>query len=544
MKKMNIFKSGALVLGLAVLTSCAGSFLDTKPYTSLFDENFYLNVADAEMALVGCYDALQSASGANPAFHIVSEVLSDDTFGAVGYGDDRKYQAWDRFDISQQPDGIGGNWFADFWTRYYAAVFRCNTLLQKMEGIDFEGNEELRAKIEGETRFLRAQLYFDLVRMFENIPLLEVPTTDNVPQADPSDVYKLIASDLMYAAANIPEDAYPKSAGPSNDGRVTVWAAKAMLARVWMFYTGYYGKDDLGVTKAQVLQGLEDIISNPEYDLEEDFASLWRAASYVPNPDYDPDAAETDVFDKSKYVPTGKSKEVIFAHKFNRTGGSDGNGWIVMMGLRGTTHSPYGTGWGACSVTVPLVNSFEAGDKRKVASIIDIEGEGITSYNADDLKEHTGYLQKKYLNIAFPSGKMDNGGNAGLMDPNDNDYIVIRYSDVLLMAAELGSPNAQDYLDEVRARAGLDPVPATLQNILNERRHELAFEGLRYWDLLRQGLDVAAAAIGTTQTVLTGGIEETFTISADNVKKTRGFMQIPTQEITLSEGVLKQNTGW
>lgn len=543
MKKMNIFKSGAFVLGLAVLTSCGESFLDTKPYTSLFDENYYLNVADAEMALIGCYDALQSASGANPPFHVVAEVLSDDTYGAVGSNDDRKYQAWDRFDVTEQPDGLGGIWFSITWERYYAAVFRTNMLLQKMETIDFGGDEAIRARIEGEARFIRANLYFDMVRLWENIPLLTVPTEDNVPQAPPVDTYKLIVEDLLFAAENIPADAYPKSQGAVNDGRVTCWAAKAMLARVYMLYTGYYGADDLGVTKAEVLAGLEDIISSNEYKLATDFASLWRAASYVPNPDYNPETKENDTLDKSRYIPGGANPEVIFTHKFNNTGGSDGNGWIVMMGVRDAASSPYGQGWGACTVPQSFVDSWEPGDLRKVASIIDLVGESVT-HKPESVKEYTGYLQKKYITIAYPSGRHETGGNGNFNAANDTDYIVIRYADVLLMAAELGSPDAQTYLDGVRDRAGLDPVPATPENILNERHYELAFEGIRYWDLLRQGINYAADVIATEDNVLTGGIPERYVINVDDVKKTRGFMQIPGDQISLSEGVLKQNPGW
>jgi hypothetical protein len=121
----------------------------------------------------------------------------------------------------------------------------------------------------------------------------------------------------------------------------------------------------------------------------------------------------------------------------------------------------------------------------------------------------------------------------------------MRYADVLLMAAELGSPNAQSYLDQVRQRAGLESVAATKENIMNERAVEFAFEGIRYWDLLRQGVDYAASVIAASSgSTLSGGVSDEVSIKAANIIATKGLSQIPNNQITLSNGVLKQNAGW
>jgi hypothetical protein len=122
--------------------------------------------------------------------------------------------------------------------------------------------------------------------------------------------------------------------------------------------------------------------------------------------------------------------------------------------------------------------------------------------------------------------------------------VVIRYADVLLMAAELESANAQTYFDMVRERAGLASKVANQANIMAERRLEFALEGLRYWDLLRQGIDVAADVLAESVTVLNGGAESTKVIAKTNVLATRGFQMIPYNQITLSDNVLKQNPGW
>lgn len=535
---MNKIKILIIALGFG-LASCSESYLDVEPMTDVLDNSFYQTVGDAEMALIGCYDGYQrTTSNGNLSFYVISEVLSDNCFGGTGNTDGRNYQALDRFDISQSPSD--NNLFNGTWTDYYAGIFRCNTLLQKLDGIDFGDNQSTRNRIEGETRFLRAKMYFDMVRLFEKIPLLAEPTTDNVPQAEPSETYKLITEDLKFAADNIPEDAYPKANAAKNDGRVTAHAAKALLARVYLFYTGYYGNNDLGVTKDEVLAGLEEVIASEEFGLVEDFKSLWPAASYVPN-------EEDTTLDKSGYAGRGNI-EVVFAQKFNNTqnynGMLDGNRWLVMMGLRNTNASPYGRGWGACTVNPDLVNAYANDDERKEASIIDIEGEGIEDFDLADQREYTGYTVKKYTPTALPDGTSDTGGENDFQISQDQDFIVIRYADVLLMAAELGSPNAQDYYDQVRTRAGLTARPVSQENIMEERKLEFAFEGLRYWDLLRQGLDVAAAEIAQTEDVLSGGAPDQVVISADNIKKTRGFMQIPNTQITLSDGVLKQNPGW
>lgn len=542
--KLNIFIFGALATGLF---SCSESFLDTESMTSLFDNNFYKTEADAEMALIGCYDGYQrTTSSGGMSFYVASEILSDNCFGGTGNTDGRNHAALDRFDISQSPSD--NNIFNETWTNYYLGINRCNTLLTKLPNVakwnsaDTALIAKTKKRIEGETRYLRAIMYFDLVRLFERVPLLTKPTTENIPQSEPLEIYNVIVDDLKYAAANIPSNAYPKADSANNDGRVTQYAAKAMLARVYLFYTGYYAKTDINVTKAEVLQGLEDVIASAEFKLISEFKSLWPAASYKPK-------AADNTLDKSGYAGKG-NKEVIFAQKFNNTqdynGNLDGNRWLVMMGLRNTNFSPYGRGWGACTVNPKLVQEFAAGDARKTASIIDIKNEGIESiFDLKDQREYTGYAVKKYTPTALPDGTAAVGGENDFQISQDQDYIVIRYADVLLMAAELGSPNALNYYNNVRTRAGLSPKNAITQaDIMEERKFEFAFEGIRYWDLLRQGLSTAASTIAQTQNVLSGNAADVVTISSAKITATRGFMQIPNTQITLSNNVLKQNAGW
>ena len=129
-----------------------------------------------------------------------------------------------------------------------------------------------------ECHAIRAFLYFDVVRQFGNIPLLTKPTDENIPQADPADVYKLIFDDLKFAIENIPANAYPKAESETNDGKITKYACEAILARAYLYYTGYYGQEPEGVTKADALAAVEDIISSGQYALIPEYRRLWPAA--------------------------------------------------------------------------------------------------------------------------------------------------------------------------------------------------------------------------------------------------------------------------
>ena len=556
--KLNILALGLFSLGLA---SCTDSFLDVESKTESSTGNYYKTESDAYRALVGCYDGWQcTTSSEGVGFYLASEMMADECYGATGVADGRNYQVIDRFDQAQSSSDL--NLYETDWKNYYAAVYRCNELISRADGINWT-SEATKGTYLGEAHAIRALCYFDMVRLWENIPLLDTPTTDNIAQAAPDEVYRLIISDLKYAAENIPANAYPKAQAASNDGHITKYAAEALLARVYLFYSGYYGKEPADLTKAEALAAVEDVIASEEFDLVKEFKNLWPAASVTWTANADGSYTKTDT-----YAGRG-NVETVLAQKFNYTsdynGNADGNRWQVMIAPRNLITVPYGQGWGACTVSPKLVNSYQSGDTRAAASIIDYTSEGIADrdnfsllYNAQ--REYTGYGIKKYAPLAIWQ-QADDGtwsevnevmgkeiGAGEYQISQYQDFVVVRYSDVLLMAAELGSPNAQAYLDAVRDRAfGGDTgkrVTATKENILKERMYEFAFEGLRYWDLLRQGVDVAAAEIAETRTLLSGGVEDVVTIQGSKITATRGLCQIPYNQINLSNGVLKQNAGW
>jgi hypothetical protein len=520
------------IIALLSVAACKKSFLDSEDVTTATQQNFYKTPSDAWKALVGVYDGMQRVWSGGIALPVAAEVMSDNAFGGTGNSDGLGYQMMDEFDKLRSPSDQ--TLFGDSWGNYYKAIYRANMLLLNIGQVDWKGSDSLRNIYESETRFLRANLYFDMVRLWGNIPLITKPTTENVPQANADSVYKLIADDLKFAIANLPATPYGAQS-KSTYGRVTKWAAESLLGRVFLYYTGYYNKTDLvgTVSKSQALAYLEDVISNGGFGLVEKFANLWPAASPK-------DYAGED------------NKETVFAIKYTFTsdynGNVDGNHWMVMYGMRGQNSTPYGMGWGGGTVNPKLWNAYEAGDTRKAASIISIVDEIIDYQNKKDQREYTGYYNKKYSPMASGDSSLAlKMGGVNFMIGQFQDYVSIRYADVLLMAAELGSPNAQKYFDDVRKRAfggAFTDKPVSQANIMTERRLEFAGEGIRYWDLLRQGVNVAALAIAETVTLQNGGVNTTKTISASKITETKGLVQIPYSQITLSNNVLQQNAGW
>lgn len=564
---MNKMKINILALGVAALTmtGCSESFLDTTSKTELNSTSFYKTEVQAKYAVVGCYDGYQRtvSNGNWPSLFQAVETMSDDCLGGGG-PDDRSDRLMDRFDRSYMPDQI--DLFNGLWDDYYKAINRCNLLLASLDNIGWT-SEEARKVVESEARAIRGLEYFDLVRMFERVPLLTASTTEVVPQSEPDAVYEQIVADLKFAADNMPEEQYADKS--NNLGRITKYAAAAMLARVYLFYDGVYndnkgGAMPGGLTKEQALQYCEEVIKSQRYSLEPEFKNLWPAAST--------EASTKTEGRKSTYVED--SNEIVWVVKFNNdqnwnNSNINGNRFIINLGLRNvTSFAPYGNGWGACPIT-PYANSlFRSGDSRSTATVIDCAAIGAYKEQiTTDCMDYTGLVNKKYCPLIFTDGTSmpaaETTVDGGNMQTNqDQNWILIRYADVLLMAAELGSANAMQYFNQVRDRAygaGVHDITTapTREQIWNERRVEFMGEGVRYFDLRRQGLDAFVAAqmgqanangqtTGNPITIYNNKVPTTIssTYVENNIRTKRGFFQIPNSQITLSGHVYKQNAGW
>lgn len=561
MKKTFLYIA-SLTAALTSLVACSDEFLDTASKTESNTQTFYKTTADAEMALIGCYDGWQrTVSSGGPGFYLASEMLSDQCFGGAGIGDARNWQVLDRFDQAESSSDL--NIYETDWSNYYAAIYRCNELIAHEGQINWT-SETAKGRIMGECRTIRALLYFDLTRLFGDVPLFTLPVNENLPRSAASEVYKVIIEDLNYARLNIPANAYPIAGRNATDGRITKYAAQALLARVYLFYSGYYGEDPAGCNKDSALVAVEDVIANGGYDLEENFEDLWMPACTESAADeYSWITTYAGKYCNADGWHAGQgdiSKEFILNLKFNTTqdynGNADGNTFQVFLGIRNSNHPPFAVGWGCASVNPKFVNKF-MGDPRVAASVIDYNAVGFEDSETfpacyNDTREYTGYAIKKYSPLCFYDGTRESVG-LKLGEQHQNityyiDYTIMRYADVLLMAAELGSDNGQTYFNKVRERAGFtEQKTATKEAILEEREIEFAFEGIRYWDLLRQGVNTAASTLAANQNgvaVKSGGNVDVVATSAANILTKKGLQQIPNNQITLSDNVLTQNTGW
>ena len=555
MKTRHIFLYSALAVAGLTVTSCS---MDTESKTSQNDETAYRNAEALDMALVGCYDGWQrTISSEEIGMYMLAEFASDQAHGGLGFSDAKNNNVLDQFDISVAPSY--NNLFNTDWINYYAAIFRCNKVIQAEETADWGGDLTARGRIIGQARALRAILYFDLARMFGDVPLITVPTEENLPRTAASEVYKQIFEDLKYAAANIPANAFPLDNRKENDGRITKYAAEALLARAYLYYTGYYGQENEGCTKQEAIDALEDIINNGGYELEAKYADLFMPACTKDASNGTNYAWDTTF--KGKYYNNGDwqsdiSKEVILNLKFSATadynGNADGNVFQVYLGPRNkcATSVNIASGWGACSVTQKFVDTYKD-DPRFCTCVWSCADAGFAA-DVNDTYEYTGYYTRKYAPMCFSDGtRQEVGFELGEQHMNITyyqDWTVMRYADVLLMHSELTGTNTGLNMVHQRSCPG-ESLSYSIVNIRKERAIEFAFEGIHFWDLMRYEKDGAYAgrAIAEAQNgakVMNGGVETTTSFKIDNFTAKKGLMQIPNTQITLSGGVLTQNAGW
>ncbi|MBN1599344.1 MAG: RagB/SusD family nutrient uptake outer membrane protein [Bacteroidales bacterium] len=520
---------------ILIFAGCSEDFLDRKPYDQRVVGNFYQTPEDGFEALVAVYDMLQWGGGENSNdynnIHIITEIASDNCYGGAGTSDNAFCQ-----DVDQFINFFDGH--AQSWERFYRGIYRANLFLESANDIDWGSDPyNLEKKYKGEAHFLRAFFYFNLVRMFGNVPLLTetiAPEDAYIAQADPEDVYEFIAEDLIIASNNLPGTPY---SGPNEEsGRATKWAAQSLYARVFLYYTGYYNTEGITdkLTKSRARSYIDSVINVSGHELLDDFKRLWQFAPFEGSSFAGEDNAET-VF-AIKYTWHGQGDQNIH----------DGNRWQVMIGLRDEIVAPFSDGWGLATVNPSLYAEWPEGDTRRDNTILAWEELGI-DYHPESQREYTGYNWKKYcpLTTIDSTERQTDSLNGNFMWDNFFDDIIIRFADVLLMGAELHLDDnltlAQDYFDRVRDRAfqNIDHriVLANdingFQTIMEERRWELALEGQRYWDLLRQGIDVTEEAINTTSPY-----ERPFR------RETMGLFAIPETQIELSNGTLYQNPGW
>lgn len=550
-----------------LLMSCE-DFLDTTNYTKKDTSNFPETLDDAEMLLTGIYSNLNYANAAPASsYFYIAHLASDDVLGGGGEND-KDSQAKDML------MNYGEDMLTYFWEARYKGIFRANMAIETLDNCEGWESDDQKNQFKGEAYFLRAFYYFEMASLFGQVPLVVTTSPVNLPKASPEEEYAQMASDLKNAI----ELMYDKPYTSVESGHATKWAAEALMARVFLFYTGYYGESELPllgedgtisgtVTKSEVVAWLEDCIKNSGHELVSDFRNLWSYTNSYTVEDYDyTKGQDLEWVENSGNV----NPEVLFSIKYSNLASWSttigySNQYCLYFGLRGgqtlSNTFPYGQGWGMGPVNPQLWKDWKAAepnDMRREASIIDIPEElpDYTYGGWTDFIQETDYWQKKNVPVTAydetNSKYVDSysvlmyGTTDNMQLDNTQDLVLIRLADVYLMHSELTETNT--YMNKVRERAGLDDVSYSLTALQNERRWELAFEGLRWNDIRRWGIagEMLDEQIG--QPIYTKGVADVNEAYGGGYSarynETGGFFPIPDSEISLSEGVLVQNAGW
>ena len=587
MKK--IFKIAA-ALALALSFASCESFLDTTNYWSKDSSNFPVNATDANQMIAGIYNNLNVSIGNNVHVNhfLWSVAASDDALGGGGQND-QTMQAEDLL------LNYGTDMFNNFYVDRYKGIARANAAIEALPNC---GVSELNQMM-GEAFFLRAWYYYELGSMFGNIPCPVTTTADpTLPQISGEALWGQIIEDCKIAADIMP------ARQSTGDGHVDKYAAEALLGRAYLFASGFYGLSDITlpayeneaigvsiaegtkITKAEVGQYITDCVNNSGYTLVEDYHNLWAYTNRCSIED--PKNPWSGKGYKWVEDDGARNPEAMFIIKFNTqpswsTTIGYSNQTCLFLGVRGQSLDngecmPFGTGWGMCPVSPQLVDDWKAlepNDARLDASIIPVGNfNGTYVFGGDSNIQESGYYQtknmpviawgdtedggkyfKSFTNVMFPNLTWSSGNEDNFQLNAVNDMVMIRFAEVLLMDAEINGN--QSSFDKVRARAGLSSKPLNDENLRNERRWELAFEGVRFNDIRRYGEEYAVAALNKQEgvKVWNNGVEGTNNASKYNgsygerYKATKGFVKLPSSQISLSAGAgeeytFTQNEGW
>lgn len=500
-----------LLLSIFTLGACEDE-LDLAPISDPGSNGFYKTTDDFIQAINGVYSAL---GGINPT-----------AVGTAGQGQPDYYI--DMGEVRSDNIYIQGNGPAEYaeignflttiagiptinnaWNGTYEGIMRANTVLDKLkENPGAVPDDNMRRRIEGEARFLRAYFYFDLVKWFGKVPVVTTfvsPTEAlTIGRSPVSEVYDVIIADLEFAAS-----ALPRSYGGADLGRATSWAAKGILARVYMTRSGPKLHPDgpcLGSNEyGKAIGLLNEIIGSNEFSMLTNYADIF---------DYDNE----------------NNAEIIFDVQYGTGAG----------GLFPTDY--YDQPWGAANlpfaggnpgdrvkrVSDDLMSTYEMGDKRVAPTVL--EGYLDAGGNQVDNRFFIKFIDKSKA-----------GGDRFMWPIN---FPVLRYTDVLMLKAECilqGASGTQGDVDkivsEVRDRAGLGPVSnVTLDMLLAERRKEFAAECLRWDDLVRTGKVVDVMNNWRAAEDASGKVQP---VSVNSI-----LYPIPQNQLDVKQGLYDQNPGY
>ena len=578
---------------LFVLVSCEkiDSLLDTTNYQKEDTESYPTNEKGAERLVNSAYSTMHSLyTGSIFRINLFRRMIASDDYYGGGSTSSKETTAADRL-LAPSMDEDNSP-----WKSYYNGLHRCNFALEAIADMDdglFTGDN--KNWFLGQAHFMRAFYLWELAERYETFPLTLSTEVENMPKASVDEIYAAIAADLVDAINLIPAK-YGYSRDNNLAGRATKYAAEALMGRVWLFYTGFYKKDNMaGITKTQVISWLEDCANTSvsKFDLEDDPREIWPYTNeYSSGVAYGEDFG-TYVNKENLHWVGNHSKETIWGVHFSLTG-SGYNRLPEWIGMRNSAQRPdkdsypYAAGSNGNASVNPLAvqewyedPDYGPTDKRFYGSIMAVKESSLrkayASWMKDDFYvelpkfkghdskeiERTLFYPKKYQAVACYTdgtksslynnffhainGSVSNNPKSG----NKNDAIYIRFADVLLMLDEL--KETVTGMNRLRARAGLAPYDSySFERLQKERRWELFTEGMRFNDLRRWYPEKAGEIIQKNQD---GGYIEfkgkptTYQelpgrSFSQRYALTRGFWMIPQEQIGLQEGMLTQNKGF
>ena len=576
-----IIKSTAVLMAMMLFAGCE-AFLDTESYTDRNTSNFPGNETDALQLVTGIYNTLNSGIySPDGTYWMTAMAASDECYGGGGQ-DDYNAQAADHLLVSDED--VHG----DFWNTYYSGIARANMAIANLDKVE---DEAMRNQLLGEAYFLRSFFLFELTQLCGEIPLISsVPTNveDAAKYPEPANieaVYGTIAAGLKKAIEIMPSNKW--DACISGLRHATKWDAEALLARVYLFYTGFYSdKNSTSITtlplvdletgemlseeisKSYVVEKLNDCIANSGHKLVSDYRLQWSYTNSATKADY--------VYAQSvqgTWLTDDVNPEAMFQICVSNLASSSRfcNKYNQYLGVRKrsnyeTNAFPFSRGYGWATVNPYVWEKWaeeEPGDIRREASIWNVATEDLGGYTwgNDQQMEETGFWQKKYQTwgamvdgeFFYEFSSIPEYGGTGTdlgRGHSPQNLQIIRFADVLLMHSEL--TETVDGINQVRARVNLPAIGGySFEALEKERRHELAFEGIRWTDMRRYGKAYAKAALKTQL----GGTIRNAGGAAQPMKDqgagyearydaTYGFRPFPQSEVSLSDGVLKQNAGW
>jgi hypothetical protein len=448
MKKQTIL----FLVAIVVLFTACKKYLNVDPPYAQDAENYFKTPDDFERALTGAYDLLQ---GSFVALWI-GEIASDNSIA----GGESVNDSQGLHQIDNMTHGGVNTELRNLMRWNYTGITRVNYIMENKNNIDFTGKEQILA----EAKFLRAFYYFELVKVFGDVPLIVdkrigIEEARQLPRSSKSEVYAQIESDLTDAASVL-------SPVASQKGRATKGAAQALLGKVYLYQNKF--------TEAASI--FDEVRNSGLYSLIADYSQLFTVSNE--------NNSET-VFDIQYTGLEGGSYGCLIC--------LEGNAAPGFQGIRQYNGPVYGDGNSYNLPTQELYNAFSQIDPRRGHTILDIDAfiaaqpdPGSITY-AIGAGGHTGYYNNKYIKRQGEIGLPDND----LTSPVN--YRVIRYADVLLMAAEAHYKTgntllAQQLVNQIRVRAGIPGISVqSINDIYKERRLELSGEGHRFFDLVRTG---------------------------------------------------------